>query len=60
MPPTYASAFRQFQRRARATLAGLRREIATREIQLRELRDQEMRLAKLTGRDALPTPSTRL
>src|SRR5260370_39208748 len=59
MPRTYASAFRQFQRRARATLAGLPREIATREIQLRELRGQEMRLARLTGRAVSPTPSTR-
>ncbi len=57
MPRTYASAFRQLQRRARATLAGLRREIATREIQLRELRDEAMQLARLAGRVALPTSS---
>jgi len=59
MPPTYASAFRQFQRRARAALADLRREISSRETELRELRDEEMRLARLTGRALSPTPSAR-
>jgi hypothetical protein len=60
MPRTYPSAFRQFQRRARAALTDLRREISSRETELRELRDEEMRLARLVGRVALPTPSTRL
>jgi len=53
-------AFRQFQRRARATLADLRREISARESELRELHDEEMRLARLTGLAVSPTPSTRL
>jgi len=60
MPPTYASAFRQFQRRARAALADLRREISSRETELRELRDEEMRLARLAGRVASSTSSARL
>ena len=59
MPRTYASAFRQFQRRAHAALTDLRREISSRETELRELRDEEMRLARLAGRVALPTPSAR-
>jgi hypothetical protein len=59
MPRTYPSAFRQFQRRARATLADLRREISSRETELRELRDQETRLARLPGRVASPTSSAR-
>jgi hypothetical protein len=58
MPSSYASAFRQFQRRARGALTDLRREISVRETELRELRDEAMRLARLTGRTALP-PSTR-
>ena len=60
MPRTYPSALRQFQRRARAALTDLRREISSRETELRELLDEEMRLARLAGRVALPTPSTRL
>ncbi len=60
MPTTYAPAFRQFQRRARAALAQLRREISSRETELRELRDEEMRLTRLVGRVALATPSMRL
>ena len=60
MPPTYASAFRQFQRRARAALTDLRREISARETELRELRDEEMRLARLAGRVALPSSSAPL
>ncbi len=59
MPPTYVSAFRQFQRRARAALTDLRREISSRETELRELRDEEMRLARLAERVASPTPSAR-
>ena len=59
MPPTYASAFRQFQRRARTALTDLRREISARETELRELRDEEMRLARLAGRVALPSSSAR-
>ncbi len=59
MPRTYASAFRQFQRRVRAALTDLRREISSRETELRELRDEETRLARLAGRVALPTPSGR-
>ncbi len=59
MPPTYVSAFRQFQRRARAALADLRREISSRESELRELRDEEMRLARLAGRLALPSSARR-
>jgi hypothetical protein len=50
MPRTYRSAFRQFQRRARGALTDLRREISVRETELRELRDEERRLAKLAGR----------
>ncbi len=57
MPRTYPSAFRQFQHRTRAALTDLRREISSREIELRELRDEEMQLARLAGRVALPTPS---
>ncbi len=34
--PTYASAFRQFQHRARAALADLRRQIAAHETELRQ------------------------
>ena len=60
MPRTYPSALRQFQHRARTALADLRREISSRETELRELRDEEMRLARLTGRAVSPTPSTRL
>ena len=59
MPPTFASNFRQFQTRARAALADLRREISARETELRELRDEEMRLARLAGRVASSTPSPR-
>ena len=59
MPPTFASNFRQFQTRARAALADLRREISARETELRELRDEEMRLARLAGRAASSTPSPR-
>src|SRR6266849_3725613 len=59
MPWASASAFRQFQRRARAALTDLRREISARETELRELRDKEMQLARLAGRVALPTPSAR-
>ncbi len=59
MPRTYASAFRQFQRRARVALADLRREISSRESELRALRDEEMRLARLAGRVALPSSSAR-
>jgi len=57
MPRIYASAFRQFQRRARAALADLRREISARETELRELRDEEMQLARLAGRAASSAPS---
>ncbi len=60
MPQTYASAFRQFQRRARAALADLRREISSHETELRELRDEEMRLVKLAGRVASPSSSAQL
>src|SRR5260370_11739475 len=59
MPPTFASNFRQFQTRARAALAGLRRESSARETELRELRDEEMRLARLARRVASSTPSPR-
>jgi len=59
MPRTYPSAFRQFQRRTRAALTDLRREIFSRETELRELRDAEVRLIRLAGRVALPTPSAR-
>src|SRR5216683_2382062 len=59
MPRTYASAFRQFRRRARAALTELRREISARETELRELRDEETRLARLTGRAVSPTPPAR-
>jgi hypothetical protein len=59
MPRTYASAFRQFQRRARAALVDLQREISFHETELREMRDEEMQLARLAGRVALPTPSAR-
>ena len=58
MPRIYASALRQFRRRARTALADLRREISARETELRELRDEEI-LAWLAGRVALPTPSAR-
>ena len=60
MPRTYRSAFRQFQRQARGTLTDLRREISVRETELRELRDEERRLARLAGRIALPSSSARL
>jgi len=59
MPQTYPSALRQFQRRARAALTDLRHEISSRETELRELRDEEMQLARLAGRVAL-TSSARL
>jgi hypothetical protein len=60
MPRTYASAFRQFQRRTRVALADLKREISARESELRELHDEAMRLARvLTERDVLPTPLAR-
>lgn len=59
MPRTYPSAFLQLQRRARATLADLRREISARESELRELHDEEMRLARLAGRVASPTSPAR-
>jgi hypothetical protein len=60
MPRSYRSDFREFQRRARAALTDLRREISSRETELRKLRDEEMRLATLTGRAVSPTPSARL
>jgi len=60
MPRTYRSAFRQFQRRARGALTDLRREISVRETELRELRDEERRLARLARRIALPSSSARL
>jgi len=60
MPPTYPSALRQLERRARAALADLRGEISSRETELRGLRDEEMRLSRLVGRAVLPTPSARL
>ena len=59
MPPTFASNFRQFQTRVRAALADLRREISARETELRELRDEEMRLARMAGRVASSTASPR-
>jgi hypothetical protein len=59
MPRTYASALRQFQRRARVALTDLRREISSRETELGELRDKETQLARLAGRVASPTPSAR-
>src|SRR5689334_12946618 len=59
MSLTYASALRQFQRRVRTALADLRREISSRETELRELRDEVMRLAGLAGRAASSTPSAR-
>jgi hypothetical protein len=59
MPRTYRSAFREFQRRARGALTDLRREISVRETELRELRDEERRLARLAGRIALPSSSAR-
>jgi len=46
MPQTYASALLQFQRRARAPLTDLRREISSRETELRELCDEVMQLCK--------------
>jgi hypothetical protein len=52
MPRIYASALRQFRRRARTALADLRREISARENELRELRDEERQLARLAGRGA--------
>ena len=60
MPRIYASALSQFRRRARAVLADLRREISARETELRELRDEERRLARVAGRVALPSSSARL
>jgi hypothetical protein len=60
MPQTFPSALRQFQRRARAALTDLRREISSRETELREPRDEEIRLAKLAGRVVSPTPFARL
>ena len=59
MPRTYPFAFHQFQRRARAALTDLRREISARETELGELRDEERRLASLAGRVA-SSSSTRL
>ena len=59
MPRTYASAFRQFQRRAHAALTDLRREISSCETELRELRDEEVRLTSLAGRVASSTPYAR-
>lgn len=59
MPRTYPSAFLQFQRRARTALTDLRREISSCETELRELRDEEMQLARLAGRVAVPIPSAR-
>jgi hypothetical protein len=60
MPQAYPSALRQFQRRALAVLTDLRREISSRETELRRLRDEEMQLAKMAGRVASSTPSARL
>ena len=60
MPRTYPSTLRQFQRRARAALRDLRREISSRESELHELRDEETRLAPLARRVAMPTPSAGL
>jgi hypothetical protein len=41
---TYVSARRQFQRRARAALTDLRRELSSCETELRELCDEAMQL----------------
>ena len=53
MPLTYASALRQFQRRMRAAVTDLRREISSRQTELRGLRDEEVRLTMLAEPVAL-------
>jgi len=45
-----SSAFREVQTKARALLAGLQKQIRSKEDELRRLRDEEARLAALLGR----------
>jgi hypothetical protein len=59
MPRTHSSAFSEFQRQARAALTDLRREISVLETELRQLRDDEVQLARLAKPVELPTPSVR-
>ncbi|HTY53641.1 MAG TPA: hypothetical protein VMB26_00490 [Candidatus Binataceae bacterium] len=44
-----SSAFRQVQKQARQLLVNLRKEIRTKEGDLRRLREEEQRLSRLTG-----------
>jgi hypothetical protein len=46
------SAFRQIQRQARTLLSNLRKQIRSKEIELRRLKEEEGRLTGLTGRPA--------
>ncbi len=47
---TVTSAFRHVQQQARSLLSNLRKEIRTKEIELRRLKDEESRLGLLIGR----------
>ncbi len=46
------SAFVQIQRQARSLLSNLRKEIRSKEIELKRLKEEEVRLGGLTGRAA--------
>jgi hypothetical protein len=50
------SALRQIRMQARSLLANLRKEIRTKEAELKRLKDEESRLGALTGRAAAGAP----
>lgn len=52
---TVTSGFRQVQQQARSLMVNLRKEIRTKEIELRRLKDEESRLSMLIGGQAAPS-----
>jgi hypothetical protein len=54
-PKSVTSAFRQVQQQARSLMVNLRKEIRTKEIELRRLKQEESRLSMLIGRQASTT-----
>jgi hypothetical protein len=54
-PKSVTSAFRQVQQQARSLMVNLRKEIRTKEIELRRLKQEESRLSMLIGRQASAT-----
>ncbi len=53
---TVTSAFHQVQQQARSLMVNLRKEIRTKETELRKLKEEESRLSMLIGRQASPVP----